>query len=722
MEKKSGLFIGLTMFAYAGEFTSGKEIESFWIWIALFALAVTGILILYMASRQMTKIQKMHEDVLNKQLEMEKNQALILGNMSENIHSMAKEALSKSSEVIKKVNASIETPNSTSMKAEEALFDITSDLIEFLRLKSKKVEIVNEAFNLNNVLNEISGILASRFKGSNVELIFDIDNTVPRFIQGDSLHLGQILTGILENRLAALSDEELRLEISMFNTFEDKIELQFQIIDSGEGLTQDEVEKLFVPYYDEVKNQYVGLGLFVAQELVSMMNGELSIHSNIGKGTSFTLALPFNIVDPDNKRKYRLPEKILTDKKVLVVDSNHNSALAIKKMFAYFKHDVKILSKEIFLDAMPKMTKYDIVVLNDDLLSIRTVNYLKEIKADKELKVVSLSSLLKGDGQRKTNDIVDKEIFKPLNQERMFEMITTMYELKSTPVQEEDEGSVKAKIYRSTIRETKDITQSSFGIFSKKKLLIVEDNIINQKVLLNILNLSGMEISVANNGSEAVKMIKKLKGKAQQFDLVLMDINMPVMDGYTATKVIRAEHEFDRLPVVAFTALVLDSEIEKMFNSGVNAFLSKPLNIGKLYTAMSMFILDMPNKYKEADTAAINKHTLPGLDIAIGIKHSNRSEALYMEILREFVEAYGSSDEVFATLVSEHRYEQLKMLCLDMKGLSGTIGARDMNQKIEEVQKMLLYNKHDLLPDYVYFYQKELEKLLQSIELYLHRQ
>jgi len=230
MEKKSGLFIGLTMFAYAGEFTSGKEIESFWIWIALFALAVTGILILYMASRQMTKIQKMHEDVLNKQLEMEKNQALILGNMSENIHSMAKEALSKSSEVIKKVNASIETPNSTSMKAEEALFDITSDLIEFLRLKSKKVEIVNEAFNLNNVLNEISGILASRFQGSHVELIFDIDNTVPRFIQGDSLHLGQILTGILENRLAALSDEELRLEISMFNTFEDKIELTIQYI------------------------------------------------------------------------------------------------------------------------------------------------------------------------------------------------------------------------------------------------------------------------------------------------------------------------------------------------------------------------------------------------------------------------------------------------------------------------------------------------------------
>jgi len=712
----------LAMFAYAGEVTSVKEIDSFWIWIALFALGTIGILILFIASSQMSKIKKMHEYTLNKQLEMEKNQALILGNMSENIHAMAKEALSKSSEAIKKVNASIEIPNSTSMKAEEALFDITSDLIGFLRLKSKKVEIVNESFNLNNVLNEISGILASRFQGSNVELIFDIDNTVPRFIQGDSLHFGQILTGVLENRLAALTDEELRLEISMFNTFEDKIELQFQLIDSGEGLTQDEVEKLFVPYYDEVKSQYVGLGLFVAQELVSMMNGELSIHSNIGKGTSFTLTLPFNIVDPDNKRRYRLPEKILTDKKVLVVDSNHNSALAIKKMFVYFKHDVKILSKEIFLEAMPKMTDYDIVVLNDDLLSIRTVNYLKEIKADKELKVVSLSSLLKSDSEVKVDDIVDKKMFKPLNQERMFEMITTMYELKSAPVPEEDEGSEKTRIYRSTILETNGITQSSFGIFSGKKLLIVEDNIINQKVLMNILNLSDMNISVANNGAEAVRMIQKLKGKEQQFDLVLMDINMPVMDGYAATKVIREEHAFDGLPVVAFTALVLDSEIEKMFNSGVNAFLSKPLNIGKLYTAMSMFMLDMPNKYKAVDAKTVNSHTLPGLDVAVGIRHSNNSEALYMEILNEFVEAYGSSDDVFATLVSEHRYEQLKMLCLDMKGLSGTIGAKDMNKKIEEVQKMLLYNKHDLLPDYVYFYQKELEKLVQSIDLYLQRQ
>ena len=720
MYNKFGLFMAVTVFTSAGEIASVQNSDVFWMWVAMFALAGVGVTILVFSSKQMKKLKEIHESVLNKQLEMEKSQALILTNMSENIRSMAQEALSKSNKAVELVNANIKTDARAANRVEDALLDVTNDLIDFLKLKSKKVEIHNEDFNLNNVLNEISGTLASRFKGSNVELIFDIDNVVPRFINGDSLHFGQILTNILENRLTMLDDDELRLEISLVNSFEEKIELQFQLIDSGPGMTQDEVEELFVPYYDEAKSQYVGLGLFVAQELVNLMNGELSIHSNIGQGTSFTLTIPFDTVDPENKRRYRLPEKILTDKKVFIVDNNDHSAEAIKKMFAYFKHDVKILSKEKFLDAMPKLTSYDIVVMSDDLLNIRTINYLQEIKASKELKVVSLSSLLNSDMDVDVDNVVDKQMFKPLNQERIFEMITTMYELKHTSLEEEDDHSAKSKIYRSTILETNNIKQGSFGVFSGKKLLIVEDNVINQKVLLNILSQSGMEISIANNGAEAVKMIARSKNKIS-FDLVLMDINMPVMDGYAATKVIRSHRELDALPVVAFTALVLESEIEKMFNAGVNAFLAKPLNIGKLYTAMAMFILDMPNKYNETEPVVVNTQKLPGLDIQTGIRHSNKSEALYMEILKEFIEAYGNSDEVFANLVKEKRYAQLKMLCLDMKGLTGTVGALEMNGRIDEVQKLLLYNKHELLPDYVELYKNELETLVQSTAVYLQR-
>ncbi len=717
MKRSLSLFVGSVVSVYAGSYSS--EIESYWIWIAMFALGIIGIIILFLSSKQMHKIKEMHETLFTKQLEMEKNQAMILTDMSENIRTMAKEALQMGVDEIDTVNKNSSLLPVELLNVEDTLLDVTNDLIEFLRLKSRKVEIVNEEFNLNNVLNEVSGTVCSHYKGSQVELIFDIDNDVPRRLVGDSLHLGQILNNLLENRLSLLTNEELKLEINIYNTFNDKVELQLQLIDTGPGMTQDEVNSLFMPYYDEENCQYVGLGLFVAHELVTMMNGELNIHSNIGKGTSFTLTIPFDTVEFSNKRKYRLPDKILTDKKVLVVDSNFNSALAIKKMFAYFKHDVKVLSYEKFTESMPKLTEYDIVVLNEELLNPRTVTYLKEIKEEKELKVVSLSALLSNKPDSHENDIADKRMFKPVNQERVFEMIINMYELNIVSTTKDINYAVpKAKIYQSTILETKGIKQENFSVFKGYSLLIVEDNVINQKVLTNILNQSEMNITLANNGLAAVKMIEQ-KGK-DAFDLVLMDINMPVMDGYTATQKIRYDKQFDTLPIVAFTALVLDSEIEKMFNCGINAFLAKPLNIGKLYTALSMFLLDQSNKgdLKGAQTTDTDK-ALPGLMIDKGISHAADSEALYMEVLKEFVEAYGQSDKIFEKLVHEHRYEQLKMLCLDMKGLSGTIGAKEMNMHISEVQKLLLYNKQEQLPAYISTYREKLKQLIMSIDLYL---
>ena len=711
--------MGSVVSVYAGGYASGADIESYWIWVAMFALGLIGIVILFLSSQQMHKIKDMHETLFSKQLEMEKNQAMILTDMSENIRNMAKEALQMSSSDIEKVDKRGQSQPLDVLNVEDALLDVTNDLIDFLRLKSRKVEIINEEFNLNNVLNEVSGTVCSHYKGSQVELIFDIDNDVPRRLVGDSLHLGQILHNLLENRLSLLSNEELKLEINIYNTFDDKVELQLQLIDTGEGMTQEEVNSLFMPYYDEVNCKYVGLGLFVAHELVTMMNGELNIHSHIGKGTSFTLTLPFDTVEISNKRKYRLPEKILTDKKVLIVDSNFNSALAIKKMFSYFKHDVKVLSYEKFVESMPKLTSYDIVVLSEELLNIRTVEYLQQIKGEKELKVVSLSSLLHNTPDSNENDIVDRRMFKPLNQERIFEMIINMYELNvSSVVKDVNYGVLKAKTYKSTILETKAIKQQNFSVFKGHKLLIVEDNVINQKVLTNILNQSEMHISLANNGLDAVKLIEE-KGK-DAFDLVLMDINMPVMDGYTATQKIRYDKQFDTLPIVAFTALVLDSEIEKMFHCGINAFLAKPLNIGKLYTALSMFLLDKPNKDDEKGTDTVHSGKIyAGLVVDKGIAHAANSEALYMEVLKEFSEAYGESDKVFEKLVHEHRYAQLKMLCLDMKGLSGTIGAKEMNIHISEVQKLLLYNKQDQLPGFITIYRKELKRLISSIDLYL---
>ena len=389
-------------------------------------------------------------------------------------------------------------------------------------------------------------------------------------------------------------------------------------------------------------------------------------------------------------------------------------------MFSYFKHDIKVVTKEEFIKNMYNLTRYDIVILDEALLNIRTVDYLSRIKKEQKLKVVALTSLLQENESASLNPVVDKSLAKPLNQERIFELIIDMYSINvfnALDKQDQDALSEKTLIHRSAIIETPHIIQESFSDFNGMSLLIVEDNIINQKVLANVLKPSGINISIANNGREAVDMVIKSK---EEFDLVLMDINMPVMDGYAATQMIRSKNAFDTLPIVAFTALALDSEKQKIFLSGMNAFLTKPLKIGELYTVFRLFVTTI-SKGKKVQHPNVVEQT-DALDIQAGIRYSNSNRAFYVEILKEFMDAYGQSSELFTKLVREHRYEQVKMLCLDMKGLTGAIGAIDMYKLINEIHQHIVYNKQELLPSYIGTYQKESHKLNNSIEHYIASQ
>jgi CheY-like chemotaxis protein len=698
--------IGLGGLLHAAQ-ESVQEVETLWVWVALFALGFIGVLILFVSSRQMTKIEEMHRRVMEKQQEIEQSQSLFLANMSENIH-----------EIVEKSYREHSLPKEDEPKVakEKKLLDVTNDLIEFLRLKSKKVEIKHEKFNLNNVLNEVSGSVCSKFKGSPVELIFNIDNIIPRYLIGDALNLEKTLHNLLEYVLSTVEKGEVLLEITMFATYEEKVELQFKLSDMGEGLTEEEREHLFEPVYNEETKEYSGLGLFVAKALIEMMDGELAVHSTLGKGTTFTITIPFEVLDPNNRRNYRLPEKILTAKKVFIVDRNYNSALAIKKKFAYFKHDVKVLSKEEFLKRMHNLSGYDIVVLDESLFKARVVAYLRKLKKEKDLKVIALNSLLEKDEDIPVDEVVDKVLTKPVNQERIFEMIVNLYTLERITSPEEKAGNIEesALTHRGEIMEAPHVTQASFKDFRGTRLLIVEDDVINQKVLTNILKFSGIEITIANNGREAVNTLKE---SDEMFDMVLMDINMPVMDGYVATQMIRLESRFDYLPIVAFTALALESEREKIFNSGMNAYLTKPLNIGKLYTVFKMYA---PASKKVQETLSQERPPVTDvLDSEQGIRYANNNEGFYMEILNEFLDAYGNSGELFAKLVREHRYEQVKMLCLDMKGLTGTIGAKDMYGLISKIHQKVLYHQEEMLVDYIDAYAKELERLREAIEKYL---
>ncbi|MEA3419582.1 MAG: ATP-binding protein, partial [Campylobacterota bacterium] len=397
MDRKILIFVmGLVTTLYGEGMVNQAVPEEFLVWGILFLLALVGIVILFISSRQRKRIRKLDKEILQKQ-----QQTTLLTNMSENIHDMTKEA-------IENRNSATEDPKEQPLEnvlpevihTENTLLDMTNDLIGFLKLKSGKVEIINEKFNLNNVLNEVAGSICSNFQKNKVELIFDINKSIPRFLIGDSLHLGQILTTLLENSMMMTSEGEVILEISKFSTFGEKLELKFRIIDTGAGIAPEKLESLFEPHYNDINGEYIGLKLFVAKELVGLMGGELTIQSVVGKGSTFAVVLPWDSIDSydrrkdylqnssgyynrrkyylqnrigtDNRRKYRLPKEVLTAKKVIIVDSNYHSALAIKKMFAYFRHKVNVVSGDEFV--VSNFNEYDIVVLDERLFSVQVVD------------------------------------------------------------------------------------------------------------------------------------------------------------------------------------------------------------------------------------------------------------------------------------------------------------------------------------------------------------
>jgi len=386
-------------------------------------------------------------------------------------------------------------------------------------------------------------------------------------------------------------------------------------------------------------------------------------------------------------------------------------------MFAYFRHDVKVISKEAFLQRMHNLKTYDIVVLDEALFKPRIVAYLEGLKEETTLKVVALNALLEKDENTKVHGVIDRVLTKPANQERVFELVVNLFtpDRLDHPDRENEILSENPLTHRGEIMEVSRVTQQSFRDFDGMKLLIVEDDIINQKVLSNILKGSGIEIHIANNGREAVNTIKD---RHIAFDMVLMDINMPIMDGYVATQMIRLESEFDQLPIVAFTALVLESEKEKIFRSGMNAYLTKPLSIGKLYAVFKMY-----RKVKKGGADSLNADQpvflSDVLDTKKGISYANHNSGFYIEILKEFIDAYGDTAPLFEKLVKEHRYEQLKMLCIDMKGLTGTIGAKEMYGEIIEIHQHLLYRKEILLEKHIDSYTRKLKRLKMEIIRYL---
>ncbi len=663
------------------------QTEDLTIWIAIFGLAIIAVFALYLSSEEIKLFKQRYKEKEKIKEEILKSENEFVSKIGESIHDIAKDEKSKTK-----------------------LLVITTNLIDFLKIKSKKIYTSKDDFTFSNLLNDVSGILQTNTNEKEFELIYDIDINLPHKITSDTLNLSKILSNILTYTVEQNS-KKIILKIEK-NSIKSKSDHIFFTIDTNLKTKVEIGDEIFNAIYNDVEQSYDNLSLFIAKELAQIMDSELIARNNEEEKLEFLLSIPFLPKD-DNKTL-----EDIESKKILIIDANEDSALHIQKILKALKHDVTIQATKDTYPNINYLSKFELVFLDDKIINKNMIDICKKLN----LKVITYYDIFNPSQHQNTPKHNYTKISKPFTHWQISTTIDALFQNTLEQKTKIDLNSHKIitnsgniSVYKSTFKATKNIVLSNFICFKNKKILLVEDNLLNQKVFVGILGKSQMNILTAVNGQEALDILEK----HNDIEMIFMDINMPVMDGYTATLHIRSNTLYDNIAIVALTALTSVDEINKMFKFGMNAYLSKPLRKEILFSVLSTFFKDIDTNitYKEKENKPIE---LKGLDVKAGIKKAASSEVFYKEILLEFKDAYQDSPQKLTKYIDDFRFEQVKILALDIKGLSGTIGAQELHDSATNIIKAIVLKNYASLGDLLKIYQTNLQTTITSINQYNH--
>ncbi len=506
----------------------------------------------------------------------------------------------------------------------ELLLGLVNDLLDFSKLESGKLELEYIEFDLNEVLERVATVVGVKAKEKGLELIFDIGKRVPAKIKGDPLRLSQVLVNLINNAIKFTEEGEIILKISMKEEEEEKGLLLFEVIDTGIGMTPEQQKRLFKSFSQtdaSISRKYggSGLGLMISKQLVELMGGSIDVESELGKGSRFFFTMPTERVD---RRSYRLPSKDLMSKKVLILDANIHSAEALAKMLKYFHYQTTLVTEKEEINRQLE-ERFDIIFIDDSMANI----YAEVIKGSNGAILVNLYSEYLDKANIKESKEFKFRVTKPLTQKKIFDLIVDIY----TSKEEANNESTKEKILEE------------ISAFQGVKIVVADDNSINQAVIMGLLENTGIEVLLANNGDEVLDIL----AQESDIDLVLMDLNMPVMDGIEATKYIRANERYAHLPVVALTADKLDED--KLREYQMQSYIAKPVDFKKFYEVLIKILSNKKHEAKSNEEYYMSKH---GFDVKSGIQRAGGNHNLYCKMVENFIKtAIESADSLLHKLL-----------------------------------------------------------------------
>ena len=573
-----------------------------------------------------------------------------------------------------------------------SLLRIINDILDFSKIEAGKLEMEAVQFHLEDVLDNLSTLISVKAQEMGVELIFDTDPNAPLSLVGDPLRLGQVLINLCGNSIKFTSQGEIVVRTKLLEKIGETARMQFSVRDTGIGMTPEQAAKLFQPFTQadtSTTRKYggTGLGLTICKRLVEMMGGEIWVESAEGEGSTFLFNATFGLMPDGGERRAQVVGDLRGMRVLVVDDSSTSRDILVEALTAMTFMPVAVGDGPQALAELDRAADsgepYELVLMDWKMPDMDGIETSKRIKADSKLTSTPTIIMVTAYGreeimQQAVGAGLEGFLIKPVNQSVLFNTIMDVF------------GRKVDKAVRPLKPGAMD--GEAMGRLRGARVLVAEDNEINQQVARELLESAGMRVDIAGDGREAVD-----KAMAGDYHAVLMDIQMPVMDGFEAVKRLRAEERFKGLVVIAMTAHAMAGDREKSIEAGMNDHVTKPIDPDKLFATLDRWITvsagdrDAAQAEASGGTRAADglPDSLPGIDMADGLRRVAGNRALYAKLLAEFHRDWADARARIEAAVDDGDLETAQRLAHTVKGVGGNVGAKALFTVAEKVDAAL---------------------------------
>ncbi len=571
-------------------------------------------------------------------------------------------------------------------RSSHALLGIINDILDFSKIEAGKLTIEQTEFDLEQVMDTVANLIAQKSFDKSLEFAIHIDKNVPLSLIGDPLRIGQILTNYCSNAVKFTEKGEVVVSATVAKETDTMVLVQYAVKDTGIGLTPAQQAKLFKAFSQadqSTTRKYggTGLGLTISKQLVELMGGEVWLESEKGVGSTFYFTTEHK-KQAIQKRKEHKVAVDLRGKKILVCDDNATARIILTEILETLCFEVvTVRSGEEAISYLSRSpNEIDLVIMDYQMAGMNGLeasNIILKNKSIKPPKIILISAFADEEVVKEAKAIgINKYVAKPIYHSTIFDGIMEVFGKEVV-----SKGLVN-KDYASQLEEVKGIRGA--------RVLLVEDNEINQQVASELLETFDLYVDIAEDGQEAVDKVKN-SGSPSKYDIVLMDLQMPVMDGYQATQEIRELTAYNDLPIVAMTADVMDGVKKKCTDLGMQDFVTKPINPTDLVVALKKWVKPGKRSFKEKKTKQeiLEIPQLASIDTAEALGRLNNNVGLFVHLLTKF---HKDNQRVIIELkeaVEKEDFGLAKRLIHTLKGVSGNLSAVVLHNQAKKVEYLI---------------------------------